>query len=154
MTRDRPKRNDRGELARLDDVQLASDNATVRSWATIAYNGLLAVWNNDERTTSGIYVTAQRMLGIWQDPLVAAACQACDVDLDWLVKGSNTLYICGPINEQDRLAVLFGGVLSDLIEQQAYEWAGRHHRPLPDLLVVLDEAANTPTRWLPNVAST
>ena len=154
MTRDRPKRNDRGELARLVDVQLASDDATVRAWATIAYNGLLAVWNNDERTTSGIYVTAQRMLGIWQDPLVAAACQACDVDLDWLVKGSNTLYICGPLNEQDRLAVLFGGVLSDLIEQQAYEWAGRHRRPLPDLLVVLDEAANTPTRWLPNVAST
>ncbi|MEO6120771.1 MAG: TraM recognition domain-containing protein [Acidimicrobiales bacterium] len=38
--------------------------------------------------------------------------------------------------------------------QQAYEWAARYRRPLPDLLVVLDEAANTPTRWPPDVAST
>ncbi|HET7488275.1 MAG TPA: TraM recognition domain-containing protein [Acidimicrobiales bacterium] len=154
MTRDRPTAKDRGDLARLVDLQLASGDERTRQWATIALNGLQGVWNNDARTTSGIYVTAQRMLGVWQDPMVAAACQACEVDLEWLVSGANTLYMCGPLNEQDRLAVLFGGMLSDLIEQQAYEWAGRHHRPLPDLLVVLDEAANTPTRWLPNVAST
>jgi type IV secretion system protein VirD4 len=154
MTRDRPTTKDRGDLGRLVDLQLASDDQHTREWAAIAHNGLKAVWANDERTTSGIYITTQRMLGIWQDPLVAAACQACDIDLEWLVSAKNTLYICGPLNEQDRLAVLFGGVLSDLIEQQAYEWTARRRRPLPDLLVVLDEAANTPTRWLPNVAST
>ena len=154
LTRERPTGTKRGDLGGLIDLQLASTDEERRLWGTIAYNGLQAVWENDERTTSGIYVTAQRMLGIWTDPMVAAACQACDVDLEWLVKGSNTLYICGPLNEQDRLAVLFGGILSDLVERQAYEWAGRQRRPLPDLLVVLDEAANTPTRWLPNVAST
>ena len=154
MTRDRPTPTNRGDLARLVDLQLASEDAQVRQWATIAYDGLQGVWANDERTSSGIYITAQRMLGIWQDPMVAAVCQACDVDLEWLLSGPNTLYVCGPLNEQDRLAVLFGGLLGDLIEQQAYEWAGRNRRRLPDLLVVLDEAANTPTRWLPNVAST
>lgn len=154
LTRDRPTPTKRGDLAALVDLQLAGDDDQKRQWATIAFNSLQAVWNNDERTTSGIYVTAQRMLAIWSDPMVAAACQACDVDLEWVVSGSNTLYICGSLNEQDRLAVLFGGILSDLIEQQAYEWAATQRRALPDLLVVLDEAANTPTRWLPNVAST
>jgi type IV secretion system protein VirD4 len=94
------------------------------------------------------------MLGVWQDPAVAAVAEKCDIDLDWLVKGSNTLYVCAPLHEQARLSVLFGGLLSDLVEQQAYEWAATHRDPLPDLLVVLDEAANTPTRWLPSVAST
>lgn len=154
MTRDRPTAKFRGDVAQLVDLQLTNDDPRCRQWAAIALNGLEAVWANDERTTSGIYITAQRMLGIWQDPMVAVACEACDIDLEWLVSANNTLYICGPRNEQERLGVLFGGVLSDLIEQQAYEWAGRHHRRLPELLVVLDEAANTPTRWLPNVAST
>jgi type IV secretion system protein VirD4 len=95
------------------------------------------------------------VLGVWQDPQVAAACQECDIDLDWLVSsGPNTLYICGDRGEQDRLAVLFGGLLSDLIERQAYEWVSKNRKPLRDLLVVLDEAANIPTRWLPSVAST
>jgi type IV secretion system protein VirD4 len=154
QTRDRPTAKRRGDLGGLVDLALASSDPERRAAAAIAYHGLQAVWNNDQRTTSGIYVTAQRMLGVWTDPMVAAVSQSCDVDLEWLVSGPNTLYVCGPLNEQDRLAVLFGGILSDLIEQQAYEWAGRHRKPLPDLLVVLDEAANTPTRWLPNVAST
>jgi type IV secretion system protein VirD4 len=154
LTRDRPSAKARGDVAGLVDLQLAGGDAARRRWAGLALQSLQGVWNNDERTMSGIYITAQRMLGVWQDPQVAAACRRCDIDLDWLVKGSNTLYICGDRGEQERLAVLFGGVLSDLIEQQAYEWASSHRAPLPDLLVVLDEAANTPTRWLPSVAST
>jgi type IV secretion system protein VirD4 len=153
LKRDRPTPTTTGDVGGLIDLQLASDDPQRRQWAGLALQGLEGVWLNDERTTSGIYITAQRMLGVWQDPLVAAACQSCDIDLDWLVSGSNTLYICAPPNEQDRLAVLFGSVLSDLIEQQAYDWVAEHGR-LPDLLVVLDEAANTPTRWLPGVAST
>ncbi len=154
LTRDRPSPTATGDLGGLVDLQLASDDPQRREWAGLALQGLEGVWRNDERTTSGIYITAQRMLGVWQDPLVAAACQSCDIDLDWLVSGNNTLYICAPPNEQDRLAVLFGSVLSDLIEQQAYDWVAEHGHRLPDLLVVLDEAANTPTRWLPGVAST
>jgi type IV secretion system protein VirD4 len=155
LTRDRPRGRHPGEVENLIDQQLASKDDFRRQWACLARQGLQGVWNNDERTMSSIYITAQRMLGIWQDPQVAAACQDCDIDLDWLVSsGPNTLYVCGDRGEQDRLAVLFGGVLSDLIEQQAYEWVSKNGEPLPDLLVVLDEAANTPTRWLPSVAST
>ncbi len=150
LMRDRPTPQAAGDVAGLVDLQLASDDPVRREWAALALQGLQGVWANDERTMSGIYITAQRMLGVWQDPQVAAACASCDIDLEWLVSGANTLYICAPPNEQDRLAVLFGSVLSDLIEQQAYEWAARYRARLPDLLVVLDEAANTPTRWLPN----
>ena len=154
LTRDRPTAQAAGDVAGLVDLQLASDDPVRREWADLALQGLQGVWANDERTMSGIYITAQRMLGVWHDPQVAAACASCDIDLETLVSGANTLYICAPPNEQDRLAVVFGSVLSDLIEQQAYEWAARHRARLPDLLVVLDEAANTPTRWLPNVVST
>jgi type IV secretion system protein VirD4 len=154
QTRDQPTRTSRGDLVGLIDNQLAGDDPVRRERAGLVLQGLQAVWRNDERTSSGIYITAGRMLGVWQDPQVAAVCQGCDIDLDWLVGGPNTLYIASPLHDQARLAILFGGVLSDLIEQQAYEWAGQRKGPLPDLLVVLDEAANTPTRWLPNVAST
>ena len=154
LTRDRPSRDVRGDVAGLLDLQLAGDDTQRRLWAGDAFHALEGVWGNDPRTMSNIYVTAQRMLGVWQDPAVAAVAEKCDIDLDWLVKGSNTLYVCAPLHEQARLSVLFGGLLSDLVEQQAYEWAATHRDPLPDLLVVLDEAANTPTRWLPTVAST
>ena len=57
------------------------------------------------------------------------------------------------MHEQLRLATVFGGILDDLL-QQAYEWQNDHGSRLPDTLLVLDEAANTPARWLPQVAST
>ena len=154
LTRDRPRPKARGDVAGLLDRLGHCDDIQRQVWAGDALHALEGVWENDPRTRSNIYVTAQRMLGVWQDPSVAAVTEGCDIDLDWLVKANNTLYICGPLHEQARLSVLFGGLLSDLVEQQAYEWAATHRDPLPDLLVVLDEAANTPTRWLPNVAST
>jgi type IV secretion system protein VirD4 len=73
--------------------------------------------------------------------------------MEWLVGGANTLYVCSPLHEQLRLATVFGGILDDLL-QQAYEWQNDHGSRLPDTLFVLDEAANTPARWLPQVAST
>src|SRR6266508_164358 len=95
------------------------------------------------------------MIDPWQDPAVAAAATTCDIDLDWLLSGddSNTLYICAPTHEQARLSVVFGGLLGDLL-QQAYELASLTNGPIRNTLLVMDEAGNTPTRWLPPVAST
>jgi len=154
QTREQPTAQSPGELGGFVDALLASDDPLHRHGAALAQQALRAVWTNDDRTASGIYVTAGRMVGVWADPRVAAVGQACDIDLEWLVSGPNTLYIASPLSDQRRLGALFGGLLSDLVEQQAYEWAARERRALPELLVVLDEAANTPTRWLPNVAST
>jgi len=112
-----------------------------------------AVWGLDDRTRGGTYATCHTLLLPWQDPVVAAAADHQDISLDWLLSGNNTLYLCGPMHEQDRLAPVFGGLLGDLF-QQAYERAGRTNEPLPSTLVMLDEAGNTPAAWLPQVAST
>jgi type IV secretion system protein VirD4 len=64
------------------------------------------------------------------------------------------LYLCAPIEDQRRLAPAFGGLLNDLINQ-VYRHVARTGRPLdPPLLVVIDEAGNTPLRALPEYAST
>jgi type IV secretion system protein VirD4 len=121
--------------------------------ATDAGGALAGIWTLDERTRSSAYATAQTLLGPWTDPGVAEASDYQEIDLDWLLAGENTLYLCAPLHEQHRLAPVFGGLLGDLINQ-AYERVSRTDQEIPTTLLVLDEAANTPTRWLPNVAST
>ncbi len=115
--------------------------------------GLRSIWALDHRTASSVYLTAADLVAAWQDPGVAASAAKADITLEWLLSGRNTLYLCAPLHEQARLSAVFGGLLGDLVAQ-AYERSGREGRPLRDTLVVLDEAANTPARWLPNVAST
>jgi type IV secretion system protein VirD4 len=118
----------------------------------------------EERTRSSIYATAQTVIWPWTDPGVAATARApktrnagrafSGIDLPWLLSGSNTVYLCSPIEDQRRLAPAFGGLLNDLINQ-AYRHVAATGRPLdPPLLVVIDEAGNTPLRSLPEYAST
>jgi len=157
LTRDREQvRNGvtrSGEVLPILDLQLALGDKRQRRTAQAAVRTLRSIWGLDNRTRSHVYVTAQALLAAWQDPAVVDATEAPEITLDWLVGGPNTLYVCGALHEQERLAPVFGSLLNDLM-QQAYEWRGRRHSRLPDTLVVLDEAANTPTRWLPNWAST
>lgn len=158
LSRDREKTNgegvvEKGKVMKILEKQLAHPDADRRKAARAAIETLRSVWTLDHRTRSHVYVTAQALLSAWQDPMVATATRKADITLDWLVKGANTIYICAPPHEQERLSPVFGGLINDLM-QQAYEWRGRKGSRLPDTLVVLDEAANTPTRWLPNWAST
>lgn len=114
-------------------------------------------WLLNDRMRSDIFSTAQTLVQPWEDPrLASAAALAPMVDLDWLLSGSgrNTLYVSQPLNGAERLGVVFGGLLGDIVADQAYEVAKRSGCTLPDLLVVVDEAGNTPVRWLPQVAST
>ncbi len=69
------------------------------------------------------------------------------------VARANTLYVSGPIHEFKRSAVVFGGLIKDLLDQ-AYETTNRTGQPLRDLLIVMDECGNTPVQWLPEIAST
>jgi type IV secretion system protein VirD4 len=118
----------------------------------------------EERTRSSIYATAQTVIWPWTDPGVAASARSpkgkhakngfVGVDLPWLLSGANTVYLCSPIEDQKRLAPAFGGLLNDLINQ-AYRHVAATGKPLdPPLLVVIDEAGNTPLRSLPEYAST
>ena len=87
-------------------------------------------------------------------PDVAAVSVRCDIDLDWLLRGTNTLYLATPLADQDRLAPVLGGLIADLVNQ-AFDRVSRLRRRLdPTILLVLDEAANTPLRKLPEWAST
>jgi type IV secretion system protein VirD4 len=131
---------------------LASDSAR-REDARQAEHALLSVWGFDHRTRSSAYATAHTLMGAWTDTGVLDASETEDIDLEWLLSGANTLYICSPLHEQQRLSPVFGSLLGDLVSQ-AYERDVSTGKPMPTTLLLLDEAANTPTRWLPNVAST
>jgi len=62
--------------------------------------------------------------------------------------------LCGPLQDQRRYAPVFGGLIGALVDQ-VYRHSDETGRPLDrPLLMVLDEAANTPLRQLPEWAST
>lgn len=164
LTQDRPGELGPGEVrAALDSLNL-SNNAAVSRGAIEVAKGLVSVWEMEERTRSSIYATAQTVIWPWTDPGVATSARSprgkkgkagfVGVDLPWLLSGSNTVYLCSPIEDQRRLAPAFGGLLNDLINQ-AYRHVAATGKPLdPPLLVVIDEAGNTPLRSLPEYAST
>lgn len=177
LTQDRPGPLGPGEVRKsLDELNVSnmtspnlrgsrSHNAQVAKGAVEAAKALTSVWEMDERTRSSIYATTQTVIWPWTDPGVAATARSrktkrgqphpfVGVDLPWLLSGSNTVYLCSPIEDQKRLAPAFGGLLNDLINQ-AYRHVAATGRPLePPLLVVIDEAGNTPLRLLPEYAST
>ena len=119
-------------------------------------------WKLDVRIRSDIYSTSQTLVQPWEDPFVSYSSALGDgyglvgegIDLELLLSGRNTLYVVQPIEDVKRFAVVFGGVLGSLLKDQAYRAAHQYRKPLPDLLVVIDEAGNTPLQWLPSVAST
>ena len=122
-----------------------------------ATEALTSVWENDERTRGNIYTTASMMLRAWESPgVMAADADTTQIDLEWLLDdtaGYNTLYLCAPLEDQDRLGVVFGGLLGSLTNDLYKRGAGA--KPLsPPLLLVMDEAANTPNQKLPGIVST
>jgi type IV secretion system protein VirD4 len=122
-----------------------------------ALQALRATWGRDERQRSAVYTTAETVIEVFADPVVAASSLpgVDDIDPVALLDGANTLYLCAPAHEQRRLRPLFSGLVTRVIEA-AYERVGREGRPLdPPLLVVLDEAANVaPLTELDVLAST
>lgn len=154
LGQDRPGELGPGEVRSALDALLRSDDPYVVAGALDATQGLVAVWEMEERTRSSIYATAQTVVWPWSDPGVAASSRGDSIDLAWLLAGANTVYLCAPIEDQKRLAPAFGGLLNDLITQ-TYRHVAATGRPLdPPLLVVIDEAGNTPLRALPEYAST
>ena len=154
LTQDKPGELGRGDLEPLLQALIASDDREIVRGAEEAGKALLAIWQMDERTRSSVYATAQSVVWPWADPGVAASAEGSDITLDWLCSKSNTLYICAPIDDQKRLQSVFGGLLGDLI-REAFSRFNRTGKPLdPPLLVVIDEAGNTPLRSLPEYAST
>ncbi|WCO66246.1 type IV secretory system conjugative DNA transfer family protein [Iamia majanohamensis] len=159
LRQDQPGELGPGEVRTALDAFMVNEDDEVALGATDASQGLVAVWEMDERTRSSVYATAQTVVWPWSDPDVAASSRRCEadaagVDLAWLLSGPNSLYLCSPIEDQRRLAPAFGGLLNDLVAQ-VYRHVAATGKPLdPPLLIVIDEAGNTPLRALAEYAST
>ncbi len=151
---DRPDDDNPGTLAPL--VRLLTDNEdeVIASQARQVQGWLHGQWGTDPRTSSSIYTTARNAVWPWTDPGIAASADGCDITLDWLTSGNNTLYLSAPLGDEGRVGVVFSVLLQDLIGQ-AFARSNRHGTAIdPRLLVVLDEAANTPLPKLPQWAAT
>ena len=79
-----------------------------------------------------------------------ASAAACDIDLDWLTNGSNTLYLCAPLGDHKN-GVIFSAVLQDIIDQ-AFARANLGRPVAPRLLLCVDETANPKSRSLGGAA--
>lgn len=151
---DRPDGDNSGTLAPL--VRLLTDHAdpNVAISARQVQGWLQGQWKTDPRTTSSVYATARNAVWPWADPEVAASADGCEITLDWLLGGANTLYLCAPLGDETRIGAVFAVLLHDLINQ-AFDQHNRLGEAIdPRLLVLLDEAANTPLPKLPQWAST
>lgn len=151
---DMPTDDAPGEVAPILRA-LRADGESVRKQAgefgALVIEGL---WRNDPRTVSSVYATARTIVWPWIDPLVAEATKACTIDLQWLLDGPNTLYICVPVKDQHRLRPVLGGLLNDLMSQ-AFDRFVATNEPLdPAVLVVIDEAATIRPDQLPAWAAT
>ena len=128
-----------------------------RRWAQKALDLLNGLWGNGDdeqaRTVGSIYATARTAIKPWLSENAATSANRQSVTLDWLISGANSLYLAAPPQDQRALAPAFGGMLNDLIEQ-AFAHVARHGPIDPPLLVVLDEAAQTPLKRLPEYVST
>lgn len=151
---DRPQGDNGGTLAPL--VRLLTDhpNQATALAARQVQGWLHGQWSTDPRTTSSVYATARNAVWPWADPMIAATADGCDITLDWLLADVNTLFLSAPLGDETRIGVVFAVLLHDLITQ-AFDRYNRTGDPLdPRLLILLDEAANTPLPKLPQWAST
>ncbi len=146
---------DMGPKARTEVAEILSpeDPSADFAAARLAWD---ANWHRDERQRSSIYTTAETITAAFADPRVRATCgDSSYTPADLLDGGANTLYLCAPAHEQQRLRPLFSMMVRELISV-VYEASAATGKPIePPLLLVLDELANiAPIPNLDQVAST
>lgn len=149
---DHPTDTDPGAVAGLLRSLAKSDHPRAAE-AHQLQRELHGIWSMDTRMASSYYVSARLAVYPWIDPDVAATATRNEIDLDWLISGNNTLYIVAPAIDQQAIAPALGGLIGDLVTQ-SMDRVDRDQRSIdPGLLLVLDEAANTPIAQLPTWAS-
>jgi type IV secretory pathway TraG/TraD family ATPase VirD4 len=137
-------RQDETEVERILEAEGAEDALTAAT----------ASWQRDERTRSSVFTTAEVVLQAYGDPVVLRSAERSEIDPAALLRGE-TLFVCAPSYEQERLRPVFVTLLQSVIAA-AYDESLRRGAPLdPPLLLVLDEAANiAPLKDLDTIAST
>jgi type IV secretion system protein VirD4 len=137
---------DRDEVT--EALEVAGDPMALDAWS--------ACTARPDNTLGSVYGTAETLLDVFADPTIAASADGCDLDVDALLQGPNTLYLYAPANEQTRLRPLFELLVSTIITR-AEELAARQPNGMlePRLLVCLDEAGNCAAlAKLPELATT
>lgn len=146
---DQPTNDNPGDVAPLLRSLATGSDAQAEHARSLLKN-LGGIWAGDSRMASSFYVSARPAIVPWSMPVVQNISIENHIDLDWLTSGNNTLYLAAPVIDQDRMAPALGGLIGDLITQALLQ----RRRLDPELLIVLDEAANTPLTQLPSWAST
>jgi type IV secretion system protein VirD4 len=125
------------------------------SRAEDAERAYLATQNREERQRSSVYTTAEMIVGAFADPDVIAETSGADYSPAALLDGgANTLYLCAPLHEQERLRPVFSMLVQELMAK-VYERAALSGPLDPPLLLLLDEAANiAPIPNLDEIAAT
>lgn len=132
---------------------LTKSDSPLATDAKQIHRQLQGIWNMDTRMASSYYVSARLAVQPWADPIVESSAICNQIDLDWLTSGDNTLYIVAPAIDQAIIAPALGGLIGDLVTQ-LMDRVDLQQRPLDrELLLVLDEAANTPITQLPQWSS-
>ena len=132
---------------------IAKSDSDIADEAKQVQRQLKGIWDMDTRMASSYYVSARLAVTPWTDPIVAETAITNEIDLEWLVSGDNTLYLVAPVIDQANIAPALGGLIGDLVTQ-AMDRVDRQRQTLGrPLLLVLDEAANTPITQLPQWAS-
>jgi type IV secretion system protein VirD4 len=147
------------DVARWVDVQDVDDVA--QALMEIGNKQALDAWaactSRPENTMGSVYGTAETLLDVYGDPVVAQSAEGCDLDLDELLQGANaTLYLYAPASEQERLRPLFELLVSVVIHKAEELAAAQPDGMLnPRLFVCLDEAGNCAAiKKLPQLATT
>jgi type IV secretion system protein VirD4 len=114
-----------------------------------------ATLNREERQRSSVYTTAEVIVSAFADERVKASTREPEYTPELLLGGErNTLYLCAPLQEQERLRPLFSMIVQELLSY-AYDRAAKEGPLDPPLLLLLDEAANiAPIPDLDAIAST
>jgi len=153
-------RSDRtmADVARWVDIQEQDEvtQALEEAGDAMALDAWSACRARPDNTLGSVYGTAETLLDVFADPMIAASADGCDLDVDALLEGANTLYLYAPANEQGRLRPLFELLVSTIITRAEELAAAQPDGMLsPRLLVCLDEAGNCAAlAKLPELATT
>jgi type IV secretion system protein VirD4 len=147
------------DVVRWVDLQDEEEPIRILSQAgeADALQAFAATINREERSHSSAYTTTETVLAAFNDPGVqATTTRQPAMTPDQLLDGGNhTLYVCAPLDDQERLRPLFTALIEETVHT-VYRRANHPDTRLSkSLLLVIDEAANiAPLPDLAQLAST
>jgi len=125
-----PKSDEIGDILQTTGVPAAAD-----AWASSQ--------GRTDRAWDSLYATAEEMLHVYGNERVAAWTEGHNLDLDYFLRGDNTIYLYAPAHQQRLLRPLFETITQQVVAA-AQERAARSPDGLldPRLGLFLDEAGN------------